>query len=314
MPCATRGVSRGSGVSRALRLSVAICTKDRPEDVARCLAACARQTRLPDELLIVDASAAPLAPEKLPLGGTPLLRRVQWLCCEPGLAKQRNMALDAAKGDVLLFLDDDAEADSGVCAALTETFASDPAIAGACPRVEGPYDPPGRWRFFCRVFMLPREDGRGQLQPSGFLAYPFRSGQANPIEIAGLPGCAMAYRRSAIEGLRFDAFFDGYGFMEDVDFSVRAGQRGPLRYLPGVRVVHRESPMSRLEAAALGRMQAKNHAYVCRKLLGRAGPAYGWSELGLLLAAVRTCKAQGSLALLRGRLRGLWEALGEVVG
>jgi len=99
-------VARG-GPARAPdteRASVIVCTRGRPEDLARCLAALARGRGRPGEVLVVDndpadprtravverADAVTYVPEP-----------------RPGLSAARNAGIRAASGNVIAFVDDD---------------------------------------------------------------------------------------------------------------------------------------------------------------------------------------------------------------
>lgn len=109
----------------AQRLSVVVCTRDRGEALARCLAGLAQQRRPPGEIIIVDNSLAGSA------------RTV----CErftavsyvheprPGLSHARNTGVQASRGDLIAFTDDDVVVDPGWTAELAAAFARSSADA-----------------------------------------------------------------------------------------------------------------------------------------------------------------------------------------
>ena len=85
--------------------SVIICTRDRPEQLRRCLASFAMQTRRPDEIIVVDnASVGPQTREVVAAAGMTYLREDR-----PGLDFARNRGAVAAHGDIVLYTDDDTE-------------------------------------------------------------------------------------------------------------------------------------------------------------------------------------------------------------
>lgn len=88
-----------------MTISVVIPTRNRPTHLVRALAAVARQTRRPDEVLVVDASDAPFDPTSAPLPGLP----VACLHSRPGVCRQRNAGIRRARGTHVLLLDDDIE-------------------------------------------------------------------------------------------------------------------------------------------------------------------------------------------------------------
>ncbi len=106
------------------RCTVAICTRDRPEDLRACLTAVAA---LPDdgqEVLVVDNAPAGDATRRV-LADFPGVRYVEEP--RPGLDVARNRALQEAGGEIIAFTDDDARPDPGWLRALARNFA-DPLV------------------------------------------------------------------------------------------------------------------------------------------------------------------------------------------
>jgi GT2 family glycosyltransferase len=104
--------------------TVAVCTRDRPEDLQRCLKAL---MRLPDdgqELLVVDNWPSTDATHRL----VESYGRVRYVREErPGLDVARNRALREAKHEIIAFTDDDAVPDPGWLRALLRNF-DDPSV------------------------------------------------------------------------------------------------------------------------------------------------------------------------------------------
>jgi GT2 family glycosyltransferase len=107
-------------------ISVAICTRDRPEDLAACLASIAALSMPPHEVLIVDNAPATQATAKLVAQRFPQFRYI----CEsvPGLDHARNRAIREATGEVIAYTDDDVVVEADWTAALAAAFAADPAV------------------------------------------------------------------------------------------------------------------------------------------------------------------------------------------
>jgi glycosyltransferase involved in cell wall biosynthesis len=106
------------------RVTIAICTRNRPADLRRCLTA-ARRVRGPiREILVVDN--APSNGETRQVAEEYQVRYV----CEPvaGLHHARNRALQEARGYLIAYTDDDCEPEPDWVEALVEAFA-DPAVA-----------------------------------------------------------------------------------------------------------------------------------------------------------------------------------------
>ena len=86
------------------KVSVVICTRDRAEDLARCLAALPGQTRVPDQVVVVDnASRDDGRTRAVALAaGVDYVREDR-----PGLDIARNRGVRTAIGDIIAFTDDD---------------------------------------------------------------------------------------------------------------------------------------------------------------------------------------------------------------
>lgn len=299
----------------ALTVSVIICTKDRGASLGETLATLFAQTRRPDELIIVDDGAlgqGALDAEALIALGAAQGVPTRYLRKEtPGLAASRNIGVQHAQGDVILFLDDDVTLEPEYLARLLALFEADKAgaVGGATGALIVEYAP--GVRAFLRFFLL---DGRrpGAVLPSGY-GVLVRAGEieaAQPVE--WLSGCNMAYRRAVFDEFRFDQRLGAYGWSEDRDFSYRVGRRRQLMATPHARLVHRKEPAGRIGAERMGFMETNYLYRFFRKNMPKRPHtwlALGWAMLGimlrnLLLSAPRG-KRESALARLRGNLAGL---------
>ena len=104
--------------------TVAVCTRDRPEDLQNCLEAL---HRLPDdrqELLVIDNCPSDSATRDV----IKQYSRVRYVReDQPGLNNARNRALQEARHEIVVFLDDDIRPDPGWVRALVQNF-DDPLV------------------------------------------------------------------------------------------------------------------------------------------------------------------------------------------
>jgi GT2 family glycosyltransferase len=107
-------------------ITVAVCTRDRPDDMARCLASLAALRTPPLEIIVVDNAPATDATAKLVREHFPQFRYVRE--DTPGLDHARNRAIVESKGEIVAYTDDDVMVDPGWTEALARVFAEDPAI------------------------------------------------------------------------------------------------------------------------------------------------------------------------------------------
>lgn len=115
-----------SSTTARLTLSVVICTRDRPDDLAICLAAIATLDPAPLETIIVDNAPTTEASADLVRRQYPQFRYVREET--PGLDHARNRGIREAGGDIIAFTDDDVVVDSYWAGALVEAFATDETI------------------------------------------------------------------------------------------------------------------------------------------------------------------------------------------
>jgi GT2 family glycosyltransferase len=87
------------------RLSVVVCTRDRPQMLARCLASLAAQSSPPGQVVVVDNSAEGGA--RATCADWPNLTYVHE--ARAGLSRARNAGVAACRGELTAFTDDDAE-------------------------------------------------------------------------------------------------------------------------------------------------------------------------------------------------------------
>jgi len=106
----------------ASALAVIVCTRDRPQALASCLAALSAQRRPPGEILVVDNSregSARVVAEAHP--------GVRWLHePRPGLSVARNAGLRACTRPLVAFTDDDTRAHPNWTAELVDAFERHP--------------------------------------------------------------------------------------------------------------------------------------------------------------------------------------------
>ncbi|OAF16794.1 glycosyl transferase [Bradyrhizobium neotropicale] len=90
-------------VEPAVSASVVICTRDRPDELAACLASLPRQSRRPREVVVVDNASRDQRTRDVALAAGVIYMREDRL----GLDVARNTGVLRATGDIVAFTDDD---------------------------------------------------------------------------------------------------------------------------------------------------------------------------------------------------------------
>jgi GT2 family glycosyltransferase len=249
-------------------VTVAVCTRDRPEDLARCLDALARVRYESLEVLVVDNAPSSEATRGLVERRGPGLRYVREP--RPGLDWARNRAIAEATGEVIAFTDDDVEVDPGWVRALADAFGTDRSVAAVTGLVL-----PSELETDAQVlFERYRSFGRGftprRVAPGSSRGLAHRYGAAGDYGT----GANMAFRRSVFARIGpFDPALDvgtptrGGG---DLEMFFRVLKEGhALVYEPRAIVRHRH----RRTLAAL-RSQIADHGLSFSAYMVRSALAY----------------------------------------
>lgn len=208
--------------SPAPRISVVICTKDRPADLAKAIASLRASGPLAAqaEVVVIEESAVPTA-----VAG---VRHIHHRRQGGGFGQTRNRGVAEAGGELIVFYDDDCEAASGWLDRLVAPLLRDPEILGAAGAV-----------------MVKDCHAIGYAEnilgfPGGGLRYVHEAkGQVKPIR--ALSTCNCVYRREALDragGFPEDPLFQTPGG-EDSVLAERVTQLGPCVYVPDAVIYHR---------------------------------------------------------------------------
>ncbi|GAA2748159.1 MULTISPECIES: glycosyltransferase family 2 protein [Kitasatospora] len=211
-------------------LSVVICTYtlDRWDDLRAAVTSVSGQRRPPAELLVVVDHCPELARRTLSdLPGTRVLANRE----QRGLSGARNTGVAAARGEVVAFLDDDAEAGPDWTDRLLAAY-RDPEVLGVGGHVQARWDdgrpswfpPEFDWVVGCSYTGLPHDGG----------------------QVRNLIGANMSFRRAdvvAAGGFRLDLGRVGTRPLgcEETELCIRMSARRPgsvLRYEPAATVRH----------------------------------------------------------------------------
>jgi glycosyltransferase involved in cell wall biosynthesis len=217
--------------------SLVVCTKDRADELARCLRSFLSVATSSYEIVVVDASNSANLAINSGLAGL-LGSGVVHLPSEAGLTLQRNVGAEAATGDVVLYVDDDVVFIQDPIPALLANWTE--RVAGRTGLVIEPSD--RRPSRFARLLLF--DSARGGRTNCAGRAIPPRwpaTGSEAAYDATFLPGCFMAYRRDLVIDLRYDETRLGYGLGEDAEFASRARQFGRLEVVRRAVAVHRES-------------------------------------------------------------------------
>lgn len=290
-----------------MKISVIICTRNRFDDFTKTLSSLIEQTRLPDELIVVDSSDE----KKLEgyLGSVDLPFPVRYFYTQPGLTLQRNYGIRECANDLLFFFDDDVSLDKSYLAEVEKVFANDTnhKIGAVGGKIIEQSSPTLRLRleqftfYGLRLVFGVVGTRNGKFYPSGMPSHPGKNQPSGFIEC--LSGCCMAFRREVFEKAQFDEALAHYGLMEDVDISKQTLDTGyKIYYQTSATLIHNESPMNRLKVQQWAEMSVVNYDYLFRKSWAREAWRwlfYYWALIGLFAANFLSLKG------LKGTFNGV---------
>lgn len=283
-----------------MRVSVIVPTFRRPKDLRACLESLMEQVVLPAEVLVVDNAPEGSAESVVGEFKERSVSRGVDLRYERNsvnsLPVARNRGMDRTVGDIVVFIDDDVVLDRDYLREIERVYATDSNVVG----VQGYMSLAARrglrdWLH--RVFYwFHLEYNRCRVLPSVSATYPRDLHALVPCQ--WMSGANHSYRRSLLEGLRYDEKLLKYADGEDLDLSYRVHQAhaGGLWITPKARCVHLGSMESRTIGRELLRMQEVYGLYLFWKLFDpsfKNKAIYVWSRLGRLMFTLAACARQG---------------------
>ncbi|KAF3885513.1 MULTISPECIES: hormogonium polysaccharide biosynthesis glycosyltransferase HpsN [Nostocales] len=218
-------------------ISVIIPTYGREEPLRDSIADVLKQDYPNFEVLVVDQTPEHKPEieaylEELSTAGKIKWFRLKWA----SLPGARNYAVRRATGDIILFIDDDVQLQSGFLAAHAKNYVEQPEVGAVAGRV------------FDRMKL---GDSGGNLQIEYLPPQAMDPGIAwyhidlvhtvKPQQVLTARGCNMSFRREIFTkyGLKFDERFRGSAVREESDFCLRLRQTGyKIWYDPNAHLVH----------------------------------------------------------------------------
>jgi GT2 family glycosyltransferase len=289
-------------VPRALShsFSLIIVTKGRPEALRAALRSVACALPANGEVIVVDgdpdrSAADPLAELRLAYPDV----AARYLGSEPGMTLQRNKGIDAARGDVVVFIDDDCTVEPDLFEVLARVY-RDASVIGATGLILEPDNP--RLASSGRLRRLVLGGGRqGTMNRFGFRRPLVDLDTGHDMEF--MYGPLMSARRQYAAAVRFDETLGHYALGEDDDFSYRLSRCGRLRYEPTAVVHHHELGRRGMNVRKINRMHVVNKTYLFQKnfrATPRARTAFAVLLVMLFVHRVLNREWAGLLGLVEG--------------
>jgi GT2 family glycosyltransferase len=272
------------------KLAIVIPTIGRHAELRRMLASLAAQTRLPDEILIMDQDRSSVALVK----EFPQLK-IQVVAVPGSAASKRNAGFRAMSPDIELVgvMDDDIELEPQAIDALLKFWKQAPDDLGGagCNLVNHPPTLAPRLKGLWLTSRLSLYDStKGAVLRSGI--HTMIGCVDHHSYVHWLSSMAAVFPRRVLDEFMFDEWFQTYSYLEDLDFTYRIGKRYRLAVVADARVYHYPSAVGRPSAYLFGKKEVLNRLYFVSK----------YRELSRPLCCLALC-IRGLMSIVLGAIR-----------
>jgi glycosyltransferase involved in cell wall biosynthesis len=320
-----------------MKLSLIICTYQRPEATATLLESVGQQTIYPDQILLIDGSKDDETLFRFRESEIPNLRYYKVNAANRGLTRQRNFGIERVHEGITIvaFLDDDVILEYDYFEQLLEIYRAHPQAVGAGGYITNEV----RWEKVSKSshndlqhfyvdgyrrqestrFKLRRRLGLAPEIPAKYPSYghgrsiSFLPPSGKIYTVDQLMGGVSSFPKTILDRYKFSEYFEGYGLYEDAHYTLQLAKIGQLYVNTAARLEHHHDPAGRPNLYAYGRMVARNGWLVWRthnptpSLQDRSR----WWMISLLLAGIRliniftSSDRAGAFQEFRGRMVGL---------
>lgn len=286
-----------------LKVTVGIPTKDRYEDLTKCLKSVMCQALLPIEVIIVDDG-------NLTFEQQDYLRTL----CEPNIlfkyikknkpstSASRNLIARLAEGDFVFLTDDDIVLDPDYIKNIVNFFSKDSndiiaAVGGVCINQRQQTFIEKIWK---KIFIL--DSGI----PCDITATMFESRSYNThIEkrVKWLPGYTAIFRRDILRKYPFEEFSGGRNVHEEMELGLRLGENYEIWLIPEAKIYHYPSRQGREQIESVGFKHAYNRCVIFNKYAkkGFNRILFAWSFFGYILGLI----LKGRFSMAKGNVHGI---------
>jgi GT2 family glycosyltransferase len=265
------------------------------DDLKECLESISGQTRVPNEVIVVDNSdrdkeEVRKSVERLAggFGDKGIQLRYFRNEIENSLTVAKNLGISHATGEIISFLDDDVVLSETYYQEVIGFYENHPDALGVEGKVLESNGRGFRYVFaeiLGRLFYLGyRERDKCRMLPSLGVTYLLEDKIVNCEWISG----ASAYRREVFDEFTYDENLKKYSWGEDSDLSYRVFRRYPnsLYVAPQVRYMHKVSASGRTSKKEIVFMEEIYYLYLFYKIIDQSFKnkmIYLWSRVGRLV-------------------------------
>jgi glucosyl-dolichyl phosphate glucuronosyltransferase len=289
-----------------IKLTVVIPTKNRENDLVALVDSLMRQSRLPDELIIVDQSDTSDSKNTITEKWTRTLSLDLLYILNPrikGLVDAKRVGSELAKNEIVCFLDDDLILDRHFLREIANPFFQDPSLRGSSCVFS---NFPKTSNFFKVMYSLFHKGIFSDPRPAVFKEY--RGYSNGLIETSVLWGGITAWRAEVLADVPFDTH-NSLFMMEDFDYSrkIRESFDNGLFINPNARAIHNHSIANRASEVDQEKRKISEYISYFKKSKHNSFSYFHlvWLLLGLFLHVVFKSFKDGNISLIKAYLNGI---------
>lgn len=309
-----------------MTISAIVPTIGRANSLRALLQSLATQTCKVDEVIVADASSdsatANVIEDPQWQDAGLLVKRIA--VTPPNAVRQRMAAIEIARGENLLFVDDDVVLERDCVQHLLTSLQQDGVVACSADFNNQTWPAPTRiWQLYLRHVLGIGDhawQGRvvGPLLRFGYSPVPPRP---TPIEWLG-SGNSLVRRSAFLSAGGFSDFFlHRCTINEDVDLGLKLRKVGSIMFCPAARMAHHHAPGGRVSNLVAAEDDLFNRFFILRRTLGHGLARsfglvllyFGVETTSQFLGCARRLNFHGFFAPLSGRIRAFGRILIPIV-
>ena len=289
-------------------VGVVIATRNRPSELQRVVAALAKQSIIPDQVVICDSSDVQYRTQVRRITSSTNLDIQLIETQSQSLTVQRNFALDLILEfnslNFIQILDDDTKPDIDYLRKLSDVLIQNPDVIGVSGVTIPLWTPILRNRFITFILRLcGLESKRSGVVTAAGVGIPVHTWNSEVQESEWLFGCSM-WRVEIFDSNRYMSDFLGSSLCEDVEFSTRASKFGKLLVIPTAHLYHSSAAEGRPDPYLHSYRFTRNRIWVIKNVKKwNSWPTYCLSLFLLIIMDIP--KKRAGLRSICGTLQGI---------
>jgi GT2 family glycosyltransferase len=295
-----------------MKAALVVATCDRPRELRRLIDSLSGQTLPPYQVVVVDSGSAPIEDA---VRNAPFAKFRYLTSPVRSASRQRNQGIAEvdASVDLMGFADDDVVFARDAFKAMEHFWGRSTAdIAGAAFNM---LNHPSLSFRALKGSVFSEALGLYSLRPGAVLPSGFHTliGKvASDRIVEWLPTGAVLWRKGIFNAYRFDEWFGGYSYLEDLDLSYRIGRSFRLAVVADAGYYHYPAREGRGSRVIFGKREVLNRIHFVKK---HSGLSLGKCYLALAVRAqMNLWEGMGHVSAdgfrrAWGNFLGLWETL-----